>query len=158
MLESHRDTPFQSSWWDFSSKHASFGSWTVSHYNPAVGCTKEEEGLTVNSGADQIPTVHATSALFHLLCGCTPLPCTLVSHSGLLLRPVPLGSGERRFPAGLSASGCLLCSLSEPFRLGGSWNAWRRRLGVSMLWQSFGLTGLDWRYFLRHSHLSTWTQ
>lgn len=87
-----------------------------------------------------------------------PLPCTLVSHSGLLLRPVPLGSGERRFPAGLSASGCLLCSLSEPFRLGGSWNAWRRRLGVSMLWQSFGLTGLDWRYFLRHSHLSTWTQ
>lgn len=48
----------------------------------------------------------------------------------------------------LSASGCLFCSLSNPFRLGGSWDAWRRRLGVSMLWQSFGLTGLDWRYFL----------
>jgi len=30
----------------------------------------------------------------------------------------------------------------------GNWNAWRRRLGVSMQLLSFGLTGLDWRYFL----------
>lgn len=63
----------------------------MSCYNPAVGCTEEEEGLTVNRGADQIPTVHATSALFHLLCGCTPP----AMHAG-----VPLGAAPPSCPSG----------------------------------------------------------
>lgn len=42
-------------------------------------------------------------------------------------------------------------------RLEGNWNAWRRRLGVSMQLLSFGLTGLDWRYFPTPSFCPPWT-
>lgn len=36
----------------------------------------------------------------------------------------------------------------------GNWAGWRRRLGLNMLLQLFGLTGLDRRYLIRTSHHS----
>lgn len=134
-----------------------------------MGCVHRRTG----GRADRIPTctcqVSSSGGFCNLLYGLPPPPrahwvskvkgcCSiLVPPGGRRL----LGVGEA-FPGHravrIALSVCLSCSLSEPFRLGGSWNAWRRRLGVSMLWQSFGLSGLDWRYFLQHSHLSTWSQ